>query len=212
MASLTRWFVFALLLLFLIVSGHQIVGTVGAWLNLTLLPHTEDMLHLAIIVGTTAYMVLLAIPFVPAAEIGLLLLTVLGGAIAPLIYLATAASFMIAYLIGRLLPPSLLQRGFSSLGLHRAAEFVDESASMTAEDYHKKLASASIPTPLRVLLRYRYLALVLAINMPGNAVFGGGGGIAMMAGLSRQFDPLPFLLTILIAVLPVPLLFYIGRL
>ena len=43
----------------------------------------------------------------------------------------------------------------------------------------------SAPTRLLpFLLRYRYVALALAFNLPGNAVLGGGGGIAMMAGLS----------------------------
>ena len=68
----------------------------------------------------------------------------------------------------------------------------------------------SVPKVLKILLLYRYLALALAINMPGNIVLGGGGGIAMMAGLSRMFDPLPFLLTVLIAVLPIPLIFFVG--
>lgn len=178
---------------------------------MSLLPHTEDILHRAVITGTAAYVVLMAIPFVPGAEIGLTLLTALGGAIAPLVYLATAASLMIAYLIGRLLPPTLLQRGLSSLGLARAALFVEEAAAMTDEDLQQSIASASGPKFLKALLRYRYIALALAVNTPGNVVLGGGGGIAMMAGLSRLFDPLPFLLTVLIAVLPVPLMFYVGQ-
>ena len=56
-----------------------------------------------------------------------------------------------------------------------------------------------------VLLRQRYLALALLLNMPGNFVLGGGGGIAMMAGLSRVFSPPLFLLMTMLAVAPVPL-------
>jgi len=70
----------------------------------------------------------------------------------------------------------------------------------------------SAPLVLRGLLRYRYVALAVAINTPGNVILGGGGGLALMAGLSRLFSPLPFLLTVLIAVLPVPLLFFVGHL
>ena len=212
MATIAPWLVRGLFLLVLIYGGHQLIDVIVSWLDLALLPHTEDMLHRAIIAGTAAYVVLMAVPFVPGAEIGLTLLAVLGGAIAPLIYLATATSLMLAYMIGRLLPPSLLQRGMSSLGLIRAAEFVEEAARMSPEDFQVRLTSASAPRILKPLLRYRYVALALAINMPGNVVLGGGGGIAMMAGLSRFFEPLPSLLTILIAVLPVPLLFYFGRL
>jgi hypothetical protein len=58
---------------------------------------------------------------------------------------------------------------------------------------------------MRLALRYRYLALALAVNTPGNSVIGGGGGIMMMVGLSGIFAPLPTLLTIAIAVSPIPL-------
>ncbi len=212
MATIAPWLVRGLFIFVLIYGGHELIGVIVSWLDLSLLPHTEDLLNRAIIAGTAAYIVLMAIPFVPGAEIGLTLLAVLGGAIAPLVYLATATSLMLAYFIGRLLPASLLHRGLSSLGLTRAAEFVEEAARMSPEDFQFRLTSVSAPRILKPLIRFRYVALALAINMPGNVLLGGGGGIAMMAGLSRFFEPLPFLLTILIAVLPVPLLFYVGRL
>ena len=211
MAPLIRWLLRALALAALIVGGHEVIGIVTSWLDLALLPHTEDMLHRAIVSGTAAYVVLMAIPFVPGAEIGLTLLTAIGGALAPLIYLATAASLMIAYLVGRLLPPKLLQRGLTGLGLQRAATIVQDGSAMTNDELNARLQSLS-GGKMGMFLRYRYLALALAVNMPGNVIVGGGGGIAMMAGLSRLFDPLPFLLTVLLAVLPVPLLFYVGNL
>ena len=212
MATLMRWLIRGALLLGVIVGGHYLIEQVSGWLNLSLLPHTEDMLHRAIVVGTAIYVFVMAIPFVPGAEIGLTFLTVLGAAIAPLIYLATATSLVIAYTVGRLLPVALLQRGLTGLGLHRAAGFVAEAAEMSDDVLSQRLGAVSGPKFLKPLLRYRYVALALAINTPGNVVLGGGGGIAMMAGLSRLFEPLPFLLTVLIAVLPVPLLFYVGRL
>lgn len=211
MAPLVRWALRAAVLAGLIVGGHEIIGVVTSWLDLTLLPHTEDMLHRAIVSGTAAYVVLMAVPFVPGAEIGFTLLTGMGGALAPLIYLATATSLMIAFLIGRFLPSTLLQKGLSGMGLKRAAATMQEAASMTDDDLQAKLRAMS-SGKMGVLLRYRYVALALAVNMPGNVVLGGGGGIAMVAGLSRLFEPLPFLLTILLAVLPVPLLFYLGSL
>ncbi len=55
------------------------------------------------------------------------------------------------------------------------------------------------------LLRHRYLALMAAVNLPGNIVIGGGGGIALIAGLSRLFFPSVFVLTVAIAISPVPL-------
>ena len=114
-------------------------------------------------------------------------------------------------LVGRLLPPKLLQRGLTGLGLKRAATIVQDGSAMTNDELNARLQSLS-GGKMGMFLRYRYLALALAVNMPGNVILGGGGGIAMMAGLSRLFDPLPFLLTVLLAVLPVPLLFYVGNL
>ena len=212
MASIVRWAIRLLVLAALIFGGHKVIELIGSWLDVSLLPHTEEMLHRTIVVGTIVYVALMAMPFVPGAEIGLTLLTVLGGAIAPLVYLATATSFMIAYTVGRLLPPSTLKRALLAVELKRAADFIERAAAMTQEELHGQMLPSSAPPVVRGLLRYRYIALAVAINTPGNVVFGGGGGLALMAGLSRLFAPLPFLLTVLIAVLPVPLLFFLGRL
>lgn len=56
------------------------------------------------------------------------------------------------------------------------------------------------------LLRHRYLALAVALNLPGNTLLGGGGGIALMAGLSGLYPMPAYLTTVAIAVAPVPLL------
>lgn len=199
-------------MLALIFGGQELIEMTTAWLDLALTPHNEEMMYRAIVFGTAVYVMVMAVPFVPGAEIGFALLTTTGGALAPLVYLATTASLIIAYSIGRLLPPEILQKGLAAVGLKRAAAFVQEASEMTDDTLQKQLMSMSGPKSLQVLLRYRYVAIALAINMPGNIVLGGGGGLAMMAGLSRCFQPLPFLLTVLVAVLPVPLLFYVGSL
>ncbi len=54
-------------------------------------------------------------------------------------------------------------------------------------------------------MRYRYLALAVALNVPGNYLIGGGGGIALFAGVTRLYSIPGFLLTIIVAVAPVPL-------
>ena len=51
--------------------------------------------------------------------------------------------------------------------------------------------------------------LGLALNLPGNTLVGGGGGIAMVAGLSGLVSPLGFLVTVAVAVAPIPLLFLV---
>jgi hypothetical protein len=55
------------------------------------------------------------------------------------------------------------------------------------------------------LLRHRYLALAIALNLPGNFLLGGGGGIALLAGVSRLYAVPGFLATVTCAVAPVPL-------
>ena len=211
MATIIRWSARLLVLILLITVGHKVIDLVVQWLDVDLLPHTEDFLHRSIITATAVYAVLLAVPFVPGAEIGLTLLTVFGGSIAPLIYLVTAASLTVAYAMGRLLPPALLVRGLDGLGLRRAASFVERASLVTYDELQEQLAPKSDSRFVRYLLRFRYVALALAINTPGNVVLGGGGGLALVAGLSRLYSPLPYLLTILIAVLPVPLAFFVGQ-
>lgn len=57
---------------------------------------------------------------------------------------------------------------------------------------------------LSFFARYRYLALAMAVNTPGNSVIGGGGGIMIMAGLSGFFSPLSTFTTVALAVSLVP--------
>ena len=56
-----------------------------------------------------------------------------------------------------------------------------------------------------LLLRHRYIALAVVVNIPGNVIIGGGGGIALMAGISRLYTLPGFLIAIAIAVAPLPL-------
>lgn len=56
------------------------------------------------------------------------------------------------------------------------------------------------------MLNYRYLSLAVCLNLPGNAALGGGGGLALLCGVSRQFDWRSFALTVAIAASPVPIL------
>jgi hypothetical protein len=51
--------------------------------------------------------------------------------------------------------------------------------------------------------------LACLFNLPGNVVLGGGGGIALLAGLSRLYAPLPMAVTVALAVAPVPLAIWI---
>ena len=60
-------------------------------------------------------------------------------------------------------------------------------------------------------MRFRWLGLALLINMPGNSVIGGGGGIAMAVGYSRSFTDPAFLACAAVAVAPVPTLVLLAE-
>ena len=55
-------------------------------------------------------------------------------------------------------------------------------------------------------VRWRYVMLGLLLNLPGNAILGGGGGICLVAGLSGVYAPRATVLTLALAIAPLPLL------
>ncbi|OAN69242.1 hypothetical protein A8B78_05200 [Jannaschia sp. EhC01] len=199
-----------LILRFIVLIGVIALATWGAHLirdalNLQIRPDNEQQVHRFVMLAAGAYVVLLAIPFVPGAEIGVAMLTAFGPAIAPLVYVCTVAAMMLAFCIGRYLPPETLARLLSFLRMRRAADLVARAAELPPEDRLALFQGDQPGAARRLGLRYRYVALALAVNTPGNSIIGGGGGIMMMAGLSGIFSPLTTFLTVALAVSPVPL-------
>lgn len=193
-----------------ILIGFILLATWGAHmvrdgLDLQIRPDNEQQVHMAVMFGAVAYIGLLAIPFVPGAEIGIALLAGFGAAIAPLIYVCTIAAMMLAFMIGRFLPIDLLEQLLRVLRLRRAADLVARAAPLSKDERVAMLLQGQSKPVLHLALRYRYVAMAAAVNMPGNAIIGGGGGIMMMAGLSGIFTPVATFLTVIIAVSPVPL-------
>lgn len=195
-------FVLVLAFLLLAIWGGQLIREA---LDFELTQGSDLQINRAIMLAALAYVGLLALPFVPGAEIGLAMLVAFGPGIAPLIYLATVTSLTLAYCVGRFLPIGMLERLLSVLRMRRAAEIVARAAPLSRENRLAMLLEGRSKRVRGLALRYRYIALALAVNTPGNAVIGGGGGIMMMAGLSGIFSPLSTFLTVLIAVAPVPL-------
>ncbi len=202
-----RWrgIVTVLSLLTLLVVSNWVAREAIPTLDFSIRPGNEDLVHRTIMVSAAMYSLLLAIPFVPGAEIGLALMAMLGPPITLLVYLCTLIGLSISYLIGRMVPMVTLIRLSRDFGLGRTTELL---LSIEPLDKKQRLEFLLERAPRRIvpaLLRYRYLALALALNVPGNYLIGGGGGIALMAGVSRLFSIPGFLLTIALAVLPVPL-------
>ena len=169
--------------------------------------HPENMKHLqrGLLLACVLYALILALPFVPGVEIGIALLTMLGPMAAPYVYIATVGGLTLAFLAGRLIPMHALARGVRATGLERGGALIDDLGAQPPEKRVVILAARAQSRWLIRLLRHRHVALVVLLNMPGNAVIGGGGGIALTAGLSRLFSLPAFLLVVALAVAPVPL-------
>lgn len=164
-----------------------------------------DRLRLGMVVVLLfAYALLIAVPFVPGIEIGLSLMMMEGPWIAPLIYVSTVAGLTLAYAAGEWMPYARLRRVFLDLRLTGACRLLEAVEPLSREERLHALG-ARAPAWLRPLAtRYRFVLLAILVNVPGNAVMGGGGGILFTAGLSRLFRPVPIVLTIMLAVAPVP--------
>lgn len=198
-----------LALIIAIIGATWISGTIRDALDIEVMPHNEIAVHRMILIGISVYIVLMTIPFVPGAEIGIAMLTAFGAAIAPLVYCATVAALVLSFIIGRLVPEAIVINALLALRLKRAARSVEAIQSMPPDARLKTLMSGGNPRLVQFGMRYRYVALCLAINLPGNFLIGGGGGIALMAGLSRLFSPVYYILTIALAVAPVPLFVFL---
>jgi hypothetical protein len=160
-------------------------------------------------IATAVYVVLMVIPFMPAAEIGLSMLLIFGGKISFLVYVSTVVALLLAYLIGRLLPAELAATAFGLVGLTRAQDFANRLAPLSSEQRMAMLGRDS-PVPLvPYVARNRYLALAVLLNLPGNIVIGGGGGIAILAGMTRLFPFPAYFLAVTLAVAPVPLVVFL---
>ncbi len=152
-----------------------------------------------------AYMALMMLPFCPGIEVGLMLILLGGSPLAPLVYLATVAALVLAFLIGRYVPQRTVVGLLGVLRLSRARELLLRIEPLETEQRLELLLASGRPRLLRRVLEHRHLALAIALNTPGNILVGDGGGIALAAGFSRLFSLPLFTLTVVVAVSPVPI-------
>ncbi len=171
-------------------------------------PSAQLALTGILVLSLLLYAILMAIPFVPGVEIGLSLLMMQGPRIAPFVFIATFTGLTLAFLVGRYMPYRLLNGFFRDLGLKSANRLLDRLQPLDQQD-RLLLLQENLPRWLgRRLIRYRYLTVAAALNIPGNAFIGGGGGIALLAGLSGMFGTGAILICFALAVSPVPILVY----
>lgn len=159
----------------------------------------------ALVVILTVYAVLLAVPFVPGVEIGLTLLMVRGAEMAPFVWLATFLGLSLAFLVGSRTPAAWIEATVRDLGLRRLADQVRRNSGRSSDALLQDLCDRLPGWLAPIVCDYRYVTFAVLLNVPGNAIVGGGGGLALMAGLSRLFKGPAMMLTIALAVTPVPL-------
>ena len=205
----TRLIVTIVALIALIVTANLVANEIAAALDFEIRPSNEDMVHRALMTLSVVYALMLAIPFVPGAEIGLAMLATLGPVVVMLVYLCTIAGLSLSFLVGRLIPLTTLERLFAELNMLRAGKLIRRLEPLDHEARLRLLVRNSPSRVVPALLRHRYIALAVVLNLPGNFLIGGGGGIALIAGVSKLYTVTGFLVTIAIAVAPVPLAVYL---
>lgn len=201
-----RWRALAklIILALLIFAANLAADWVVTALKLELRPSNEDAVHQVLMISALVYALLIAIPFVPGVEIGLALIGMVGPGIVFLVYVSTIAGLAISFFVGRLMSLQGLINLFEGLRLANAARLLSQIEPMDSDERLRFLVSKAPSRIVPILLKHRHLALAIAINTPGNIVLGGGGGLALMAGVSRLFSIPAFLVTIAIATAPVP--------
>jgi hypothetical protein len=194
----------------LLVVGHSLSHMGFHEAQATLSAMRDAVGPLAIVSLALAYALALAMPFIPGVELGLLIIAVFGPAGALVAYAATIGGLSLAYTVGRMLPERVVVELPARIGIPMPRDGVASAmqgmitASRLTRSAPRRLAAA--------LLDHRYLTLAVCLNFPGNAALGGGGGLALLCGLSRQFGWRSFVLTVAIATSPVPILVLVGLL
>lgn len=194
----------------LIVLGHYLSHLDPAETRATLAALREAMGMGALLTSAVMLALLLGLPFVPSVEMGLMMMLVFGRQGAVAAWLATVAGISLAYAAGRYMPADRLHHWLNRHGLLSTEQVPGQSAVTTRFLERMRLLHGKTHHVGAFLMRHRYLLFAALINMPGNSVLGGGGGIALICGFTRLYRWPWFLLTVALASLPIPLLVFLG--
>lgn len=198
-----------LLVAFLVVLNYGF-GWIVDEVEFQFWPQHERVAHRLLLLTAGLYVLLMAIPFMPAIELGLALMVVLGPESVLLVYLCTVIALSLSFLLGRLIPVRFLVAFLGWFHLERARSLVFRLESLGPSQRVEFLLSHAPSKLVPFLIKHRYLLVALVLNLPGNALIGGGGGIGVIAGMSGLYAFGWYLLLISVAILPVPLLVLSG--
>lgn len=201
-SAIARTFVRLAIVVVLVFVVHQLMSWV--LVKAEIADNTPLMIGLMCLVLLT-YILLISIPFVPGIEIALSLMVIRGPDVVIWVYAATIMGLMLAFLAGRYLSYTHLHNIFRDLRMKRACELLDTIQPLSRKERLDTLKN-HIPAFLRpFLIEGRYAMVGIVLNIPGNALIGGGGGILLIAGLSRLFSTGWMFITLMIAVAPIPI-------
>lgn len=170
-------------------------------------PMNEPMIHRIVTIALIAFVVAAAIPFVPGAEIGFALLILFGEQAAPVVYVGMVVALMLSHTLARAIPINYVIVAMRWLGLNRISMFMDNFKSVASSNKIEEIIQRTPSKFGRIVINNRYFALAILLNTPDNTIIGGGGGLAFIAGLSGVYNYWLFLITVLCAVLPIPLFY-----
>ena len=198
------FFVIAILIIIAIWMDYWIRGELGVG---------EKFMEIArgrwgikvLITGGLIYILLLSLPFVPGVELGVLLMCAFGKEGIVFVYFATVAGLSLAFLMGRMVPKRWVESLLKKLGLSQTSDNQSDEIVSMLDNFlrHQNRLRA-------ILLNHRYLVIGFLFNIPGSYLIGGGGGLSLACGISRNISFRWFLLTVVLAVSPVPLLAFFG--
>ncbi|MBT8429021.1 MAG: hypothetical protein KJN79_03830 [Gammaproteobacteria bacterium] len=199
------------LILLLVIALMLSAG--GNWMasqiDFQIFPRHGPMLEAILFGAVVIYILLMAIPFMPGIELGLGLMLLMGSKGAALVYLCTLVALCISFFIGRAVPSQLVYRLFRWLHLFKASELIAELEPLR---HRERLELLQRKAPSRLapfLLRHRHLAIAVALNLPGNALIGGGGGIGLITGMSKIVKFPAYIALLAVAIAPLPLWFFL---
>lgn len=195
--------------LLLVLAVVLLLSAAGSWMehqvNFQIFPRHGPMLEAFLIGAVVLYILLMAIPFMPGIELGLGLMLLMGSKGALLVYACTLVALSISFLIGRTVPARLVYRFFRWLHLFKTSELIAELEPLghraRLELLYAKAPSRLVP----FLLKHRHLAIAVALNLPGNALIGGGGGIGLISGMSKIVRFPAYIAVTALAIAPLPL-------
>lgn len=206
-----RFFKISLLVGFLLLLNYG-GSLVVEQIEFQVWPEHERLMITVLWLAIGVYVLWMALPFVPGIELGLALMVLLGSKGIILVYLCTLLSLSLSFTIGSLIPLRSFARFLGWLHLYKARNLVLQLEPLTPEEKLDFLLRSAPSKVIPFLVKHRYLMIAIALNLPGNALIGGGGGIGLISGMSGLYPFPKYLLLVSLAITPIPLLLLAGKL